>query len=164
MEVNNNDLAKSCETIYVTLCNDWRSKQNPDSTQNKPVTIQNKSLAVHNRLRSILNESVAIRNKSVVEHQANTETQAEEMNSETCGVCKVRNGHRNVCPVCGKCCMRPSDLKRHYRTHTGERPFECEVCGQRFKCTGSMYGHQRNVHKMRIYRVAGSRKIVKSLK
>lgn len=40
----------------------------------------------------------------------------------------------NVCSECGKVCNRPSDLKKHKRTHTPEelRPFGCAQCGRRF--------------------------------
>ena len=32
-----------------------------------------------------------------------------------------------VCQFCGKACNKPSDLKRHLMSHTGERPFACNV-------------------------------------
>lgn len=32
-----------------------------------------------------------------------------------------------TCYVCGKLCLKPSDLKRHMMCHTGERPFKCDV-------------------------------------
>ena len=65
-----------------------------------------------------------------------------------CANCKLQKGHRHVCNVCGKCWRLPSDLVRHFRTHTGERPFECEVCGQSFVQPSAMYHHQRSLHGM----------------
>ncbi|XP_053382004.1 gastrula zinc finger protein XlCGF57.1-like [Mercenaria mercenaria] len=37
-----------------------------------------------------------------------------------------------VCKICGKACPSQWKLDRHMHTHTGERPYECEVCGKRF--------------------------------
>ena len=37
-----------------------------------------------------------------------------------------------VCDQCNKLCPTKSSLERHYRIHTGERPFKCEECGKAF--------------------------------
>eukprot|EP00466_Bigelowiella_natans_P009566 jgi/Bigna1/147260/aug1.135_g21968 len=37
------------------------------------------------------------------------------------------------CPHCPKLFQNNSRLERHIRSHTGERPFQCSVCGDRFK-------------------------------
>ena len=40
-------------------------------------------------------------------------------------------GPRN-CDACGKYCMSLSAYTAHYRVHTGERPYSCEICGDTF--------------------------------
>lgn len=55
----------------------------------------------------------------------------------------------NLCPFCTKEFKKPSDLIRHLRTHTREKPFKCHFCNAAFtlKSTleahlGAHYGHK----------------------
>jgi uncharacterized Zn-finger protein len=36
------------------------------------------------------------------------------------------------CDYCPKTFNRPFNKRVHHRSHTGERPFECEICGETF--------------------------------
>lgn len=47
------------------------------------------------------------------------------------------------CPDCNKLCKSNSELKRHRRMHTGERPFTCEECNKRFNYKSSLLEHLR---------------------
>ncbi|CAN8010126.1 unnamed protein product, partial [Ixodes pacificus] len=47
----------------------------------------------------------------------------------------VEGGAGNVCPQCHKRYKYVGNLRTHMRTHTGERPYMCDVCGLRFTCS-----------------------------
>ncbi|KAL3313982.1 hypothetical protein Ciccas_007410 [Cichlidogyrus casuarinus] len=49
----------------------------------------------------------------------------------------------NVCFVCGKAYARPSTLKTHLRTHSGERPYKCLTCHKTFSQAANLTAHLR---------------------
>lgn len=55
---------------------------------------------------------------------------------------------KHKCKVCDKRFTRPSSLQTHMYSHTGEKPFGCEVdgCGRRFSVVSNLRRHKK-VHK-----------------
>ena len=49
----------------------------------------------------------------------------------------------HVCPECGRNFCQKSDLVKHQRTHSGEKPFSCRECGRGFGRRSSLTVHQR---------------------
>ncbi|XP_039990810.1 zinc finger protein 624-like isoform X1 [Xiphias gladius] len=50
-----------------------------------------------------------------------------------------------TCPTCGKTYSRASDMRRHQRTHTGERPYQCLWCKKLFQFQYDLKRHELNV-------------------
>ena len=59
-----------------------------------------------------------------------------------------QNSDRYVCPVCSKAFSRPSSLRIHSHSHTGEKPFLCphKGCGKAFSVRSNMKRHERGCH------------------
>ncbi|XP_026374945.2 zinc finger protein 169 isoform X1 [Ursus arctos] len=49
----------------------------------------------------------------------------------------------HVCPECGRSFCQKSDLTKHQRTHSGEKPYSCRECGRGFGRKSSLTIHQR---------------------
>lgn len=70
----------------------------------------------------------------------------QELYPSTHNIYSHHNSERYVCPVCNKVFSRPSSLKIHLYSHTGEKPFSCgnPECGKAFSVRSNMKRHERS--------------------
>ena len=59
-----------------------------------------------------------------------------------------QNHDRYICRTCHKAFSRPSSLRIHSHSHTGEKPFRCPHvgCGKAFSVRSNMKRHERGCH------------------
>ncbi|XP_069680913.1 zinc finger protein 468-like [Periplaneta americana] len=48
-----------------------------------------------------------------------------------------------TCDVCNKTFTKNDVLREHYRSHTGVKPYACDLCDKRFSKTGNLAVHRR---------------------
>ncbi|KJZ75240.1 hypothetical protein HIM_05434 [Hirsutella minnesotensis 3608] len=64
------------------------------------------------------------------------------------GVGYPQSQDRYICQTCNKAFSRPSSLRIHSHSHTGEKPFKCPHagCGKAFSVRSNMKRHERGCH------------------
>ena len=51
-----------------------------------------------------------------------------------------------ACPFCSKVMKKSSHIRTHILIHTGEKPYECTICGHKFNQSSALNLHYRNMH------------------
>lgn len=57
---------------------------------------------------------------------------------------RISANSTHLCSICNQYYSRRDNLRVHQRVHSGEMPFECRYCGQRFRWMGAFRIHESN--------------------
>ncbi|KAE8372645.1 C2H2 type zinc finger domain protein [Aspergillus bertholletiae] len=80
-------------------------------------------------------------------HEAEEATSLSDSNNYDHEIQPTSTGSSQTkCSVCHSTFRRPEHLKRHFRSHTKEKPFECTQCGRHFSRTDTLHRHELSHH------------------
>ncbi|XP_054020017.1 zinc finger protein 236 isoform X3 [Dryobates pubescens] len=131
---------KSHEKTHTVACVE-DDDENPERTSRKSrpgvITFTEEETAELAKIRP--RESATVSEKVLVQSAAEKDRISEIKDKQA--ELEAEPKYANCCSYCPKSFKKPSDLVRHVRIHTGEKPYKCEECGKSFTVKSTLDCH-----------------------
>ncbi|XP_035174020.1 zinc finger protein 236 isoform X4 [Oxyura jamaicensis] len=127
------------KTHTVTCVEDDEENSERTSRKSRPgvITFTEEETAELAKIRP--RESATVSEKVLVQSAAEKDRISEIKDKQA--ELEAEPKYANCCTYCPKSFKKPSDLVRHVRIHTGEKPYKCEECGKSFTVKSTLDCH-----------------------
>ncbi|XP_069885029.1 zinc finger protein 236 isoform X1 [Dipodomys merriami] len=133
--------ATTTETEAGDTCMEDEEENSDRSASRKPrpevITFTEEETAQLAKIRP--QESATVSEKVLVQSAAEKDRISEMKDKQA--ELEAEPKHANCCTYCPKSFKKPSDLVRHVRIHTGEKPYKCDECGKSFTVKSTLDCH-----------------------
>ncbi|XP_061220693.1 zinc finger protein 236 isoform X7 [Neopsephotus bourkii] len=130
---------KSHEKTHTVACEDDDENSERASRKSRPgvITFTEEETAELAKIRP--RETATVSEKVLVQSAAEKDRISEIKDKQA--ELEAEPKYANCCSYCPKSFKKPSDLVRHVRIHTGEKPYKCEECGKSFTVKSTLDCH-----------------------
>ncbi|XP_069709391.1 zinc finger protein 236 isoform X4 [Phaenicophaeus curvirostris] len=131
---------KSHEKTHTVACvedDDENSERTSRKSRPGVITFTEEETAELAKIRP--RESATVSEKVLVQSAAEKDRISEIKDKQA--ELEAEPRYANCCSYCPKSFKKPSDLVRHVRIHTGEKPYKCEECGKSFTVKSTLDCH-----------------------
>ncbi|KAM9024257.1 zinc finger protein 236 isoform 13-T13 [Ara ararauna] len=130
---------KSHEKTHTVACEDDDENSERTSRKSRPgvITFTEEETAELAKIRP--RETATVSEKVLVQSAAEKDRISEIKDKQA--ELEAEPKYANCCSYCPKSFKKPSDLVRHVRIHTGEKPYKCEECGKSFTVKSTLDCH-----------------------
>uniref|UniRef100_A0A8B9Q4B7 Zinc finger protein 236 n=1 Tax=Apteryx owenii TaxID=8824 RepID=A0A8B9Q4B7_APTOW len=131
---------KSHEKTHTVTCvedDDENSERTSRKSRPGVITFTEEETAELAKIRP--RESATVSEKVLVQSAAEKDRISEIKDKQA--ELEAEPKYANCCSYCPKSFKKPSDLVRHVRIHTGEKPYKCEECGKSFTVKSTLDCH-----------------------